>query len=230
MSVADVIRVVLVDDQELFRVGVTVVIDAQPDMQVVGQAGNGADGVTITRQLRPDIVLMDLRMPVMDGVEATRQIVHHADATPDDAPVAVSAPRVIVMTTFDLDKAAAESIRNGASGFLLKGASPELLCATIRTVHDGSEVLARGKLRAVLELIHPNQPTPETPHAFTTLTEREREVFRAASLGLSNAEIAQSVYLSESTVKTHVSSILNKLVLRDRVQIVVFAHKYNLAP
>jgi DNA-binding NarL/FixJ family response regulator len=226
MSADHVIRVVLVDDQELFRVGVTVVIDAQPDMQVVGQAGNGADGVTLTRQLRPDIVLMDLRMPVMDGVEATRQIVRDRDG----GPAAVSAPRVIVMTTFDLDRAAAESIRNGASGFLLKGATPEMLCATIRTVHDGNEVLAPGKLHAVLELIHGGEATPEVPHEFTNLTEREREVFRAASLGLSNAEIAQGVYLSESTVKTHISSILNKLGLRDRVQIVVFANKYRLAP
>jgi DNA-binding NarL/FixJ family response regulator len=218
---AEPIRVVLVDDQELFRAGVAVVIGAQPDLEVVGQAADGQAGLEVIARTRPDVVLMDVRMPRMGGVEATRELFAASEfATPR--------PRVVLLTTFEMDQAAAEAIRLGASGFLLKDTAPELLCSAIRAVHRGNEVIA-GRLVSVLDVgaARPGPP-PAARTAIATLTSRERDVFFAAARGLSNAEIARSEFLSESTVKTHVSSVLGKLGLRDRVQLVVFAHENHL--
>ncbi|NHC44490.1 response regulator [Motilibacter aurantiacus] len=215
------IRVLLVDDQELFRSGVAVNLDAQPDMQVVGQASNGRDAVHLVATTQPDVVLMDIRMPEMDGVEATRLIFAPEAAARRSRPV-----RVIVLTTFNLDDRAATAIRYGASGFLLKDATPDFLRAAIRTVHSGSAVLAPDDLHTLLEGgFRHSQPLPS---AYGSLTDKEREILDAVARGLSNAEVAAETFLSESTVKTHVGSILRKLDLRDRVQIVVFAHEHGL--
>ncbi|CAN7181612.1 response regulator transcription factor [Microbacterium sp. LjRoot45] len=214
------IRVVLVDDQALFRAGIRMVIDSQPDLQVVGEAGDGAEAVRVVRAQRPDVVLMDIRMPVMDGLAATAELL--ADPSFGDEP-----PRVVMLTTFDLDEAAARAIRQGASGFLLKDADPEFLLAAIRTVHAGSSVIAAAATRELFAHFGDTAQTP--PPAFAALTDREREIFALAARGLSNAEIAAREFLSEATVKTHISRILTKLGLRDRVQLVVFAFEHGLA-
>lgn len=216
------IRVLLVDDQHLFREGVRVIVDAQDGMEVVGAAGDGHEAVRLVEELEPDVVLMDIRMPEMDGVEATRQIFLPERTARRETPV-----RVIVLTTFNLDDRAATAIRYGASGFLLKGTTPVMLRDAIRTVHAGNAVLAPADLSALLEGTFREQ-TP-APTSYLSLTEKEREVFGAVTRGLSNTEIAGQVFLSESTVKTHVGAILRKLGLRDRVQIVVFAHEHGLA-
>ncbi|HKT55426.1 MAG TPA: response regulator transcription factor [Microbacterium sp.] len=221
MSAPGVIRVVLVDDQALFRAGIRMVIDSQPDLRVVGEAGNGQDGIDVVRREAPDVVLMDIRMPVLDGLAATAELLR------DPADAAVPAPRIVMLTTFDLDEAAARAIRQGASGFLLKDADPEFLLAAIRTVHAGSAVIAASATRELFA-----QTTPRTrpvPASFADLTDREREIFALAARGLSNAEIAAREFLSEATVKTHISRILTKLALRDRVQLVVFAFEHGLA-
>lgn len=215
------ISVLLVDDQDLFRAGVQVIVDAQDGMHVVGSAGDGLDAVRLVDELKPDVVLMDVRMPEMDGVEATRQIFAPERVARRDKPV-----RVVVLTTFDLDDRAATAIRHGASGFLLKDTTPAQLAHAIRTVHAGNAVLAPGDLARLLERQLMGAPQP--PAAFTTLTDKEREVFDAVARGLSNAETGRLVFASESTVKTHVGAILRKLGLRDRVQIVVFAHEHRL--
>ena len=211
------IRVVLVDDQALFRAGIRMVIDSQPDLEVVGEASDGRRALEVVRALAPDVVLMDIRMPVMDGLAATAELLR------DDA-----APRIVMLTTFDLDEAAARAIRQGASGFLLKDADPEFLLAAIRTVHAGSAVIAATATRELFAHDTTDPPRP-VPPSFASLTEREREIFALAARGLSNAEIAEREYLSEATVKTHVSRILTKLSLRDRVQLVVFAYEHGIA-
>jgi len=215
------IRVLLVDDQELFREGVRVIVDAQDGMTVVATAGDGVEAVRAVDELAPDVVLMDIRMPEMDGVEATRQIFLPERVCRRSTPV-----RVVVLTTFNLDDRAATAIRYGASGFLLKDTTPILLRDAIRTVHAGNAVLAPADLASLLEGRFVD-PTP-TPAAYLGLTEREREVFAGVARGLSNAEIGARIFASESTVKTHVGAILRKLSLRDRVQIVVFAHEHAL--
>jgi len=221
-AMTESIRVLLVDDQELFREGVRVIVDAQDGMEVVGAAGDGLEAVRLVEELEPDVVLMDIRMPEMDGVEATRQIFLPERTARRETPT-----RVIVLTTFNLDDRAATAIRYGASGFLLKGTTPVMLRDAIRTVHAGNAVLAPTDLSALLEGTFREQ-TP-APASYLSLTEKEREVFGAVTRGLSNTEIAGQVFLSESTVKTHVGAILRKLGLRDRVQIVVFAHEHGLA-
>ncbi|GAB3269708.1 response regulator [Kineosporia babensis] len=215
------IRVLLVDDQELFRAGVQVIINAQPGMSVVGSAGDGLEGIRLVDELEPDVVLMDIRMPEMDGVEATRQIF-----LPDRAARRARPVRVVVLTTFNLDDRAARAIRYGASGFLLKDTTPLMLRDAIRTVHAGNAVLAPSDLSTLLDSQF--QEAVPIPASYQQLTEKEREVFEAVARGLSNTEIATQVFASESTVKTHVGSILRKLALRDRVQIVVFAHQHGL--
>jgi DNA-binding NarL/FixJ family response regulator len=211
------IRVALVDDQALFRAGIRMLVDSQPDLEVVAEAGDGREGVAMVRTTRPDVVLMDVRMPVLDGLSATAELL----ADPDP-------PRIVVLTTFDLDEAAARAIRQGASGFLLKDADPELLLATIRTVHAGSSVIAAAATRELFARFSDSRLVP-VPRTYDDLTQREREIFALAARGLSNAEIAAHEYLSEATVKTHVSRILAKLGLRDRVQLVVFAYEHGLA-
>ena len=209
------IRVVLVDDQALFRAGIRMLVASQPDLEVVGEAGDGKEALEIVRTARPDVVLMDIRMPVMDGLTATAEIL----ARPEP-------PKVVMLTTFDLDEAAARAIRQGASGFLLKDADPEFLLAAIRTVHSGSSVIAASATRDLFA--HFAEAPKPVPPQYAALTEREREIFALAARGLSNAEIAGREYLSEATVKTHISRILTKLALRDRVQLVVFAFEHGL--
>jgi DNA-binding NarL/FixJ family response regulator len=211
------IRVVLVDDQALFRAGIRMLVDSQPDLRVVGEAADGGEAVSIVRELHPDVVLMDIRMPVMDGLAATAELLG------DDDP-----PRIVMLTTFDLDEAAARAIRQGASGFLLKDADPEFLLAAIRTVHAGSAVIAASATRDLFAHFS-DPPAAPVPAAYGELTERERQIFALAARGLSNSEIAAREYLSEATVKTHISRILTKLALRDRVQLVVFAFEHGLA-
>lgn len=210
------IRVVLVDDQALFRAGIRMLVASQPDLEVVGEAGDGKEALEVVRTTRPDVVLMDIRMPVMDGLTATAEIL----ARPEP-------PRIVMLTTFDLDEAAARAIRQGASGFLLKDADPEFLLAAIRTVHSGSSVIAASATRDLFE--HFAEAPKPVPPQYADLTDREREIFALAARGLSNAEIAGREYLSEATVKTHISRILSKLTLRDRVQLVVFAFEHGLA-
>jgi DNA-binding NarL/FixJ family response regulator len=221
--VTEPIDVLLVDDQELFREGVRVIVDAQEGMRVVGSAGDGLEAVRLVDELVPDVVLMDVRMPEMDGVEATRQIF-----APDRVARRPKPVRVVVLTTFNLDDRAATAIRHGASGFLLKDTTPVMLRDAIRTVHAGNAVLAPADLSTLLDQQFRAVVPP--PPAYVALTEKEREVFGAVARGLSNTEIAGLVFASESTVKTHVGAILRKLALRDRVQIVVFAHAHGLVP
>ena len=215
------IRVGLVDDQALFRTGIRMLVSSQGDLEFVGQAADGAEGIAMAEKTRPDVILMDIRMPVMDGIESTRQILASALAR------GVTLPRIIVLTTFDLDEAAMRAIRGGASGFLLKDADPEFLLAAIRTVHAGTSVIAASATRELFENFD-SQQQGETPASFGALTAREREIFVLAARGLSNSEIATAEFLSEATVKTHISRVLGKLGLRDRVQLVVFAYENKL--
>jgi DNA-binding NarL/FixJ family response regulator len=216
------IRVALVDDQALFRTGIRMLVQSQPDLEFVGEAGNGREGIDLVASARPDVVLMDIRMPVMDGIEATERIVTDAVARSS------STPRVIVLTTFDLDEAATRAIRGGASGFLLKDSDPEFLLAAIRAVHAGTAVVAPSATRELFRHFDSRSASAAVPEAFETLTAREREVFLLAARGLSNSEIASGEFLSEATVKTHISRILAKLSLRDRVQLVVYAFEHRL--
>jgi DNA-binding NarL/FixJ family response regulator len=217
------IRIGLVDDQALFRAGIRMLVSSQSDLEFVGEAADGVQGIEMAASTRPDVVLMDIRMPVMDGIASTAAILQNA------ARHGLLPPRVIMLTTFDLDEAAARAIRGGASGFVLKDAEPEFLLAAIRTVHAGNAVIAAAATRELFERFAPSTAEPEQPAAFATLTSREREIFALAARGLSNGEIALGEYLSEATVKTHISRILAKLELRDRVQLVVYAFEHGLA-
>ncbi|WP_308220576.1 response regulator transcription factor [Humibacter sp. RRB41] len=214
------IRVALVDDQALFRAGVRMLIESQPDLEFAGEASNGREAVELASRMRPDVLLMDVRMPEMDGVAATAAIV---------ALDIGATPRVLVLTTFDTDESAARAIRAGASGFVLKDADPEFLLAAIRTVHAGNAVIAASATRRLLEQFAPS-PGRTAPVSLGTLTAREREIFDLAAKALSNSEIAEREYLSEATVKTHISRVLAKLGLRDRVQLVAFAYENGLVP
>jgi DNA-binding NarL/FixJ family response regulator len=211
----DVIRVVLVDDQELVRTGFRLVLNGQPDIEVVGEAGDGEEAIVITGQTRPDVVVMDVRMPRMDGVEATRRIRAAADP-----------PKVLILTTFDLDEYVYEAIKAGASGFLLKDTGARNLIDGVRIVCSGDAVVAPSTTRRLFDRF----ATLARPAdgADVPLTAREVEVLREVALGLSNAEIAERMFLSEATVRTHVSHILGKLGLRDRVQAVVYAYEMRL--
>ena len=200
--------------------GFRMVLEAQPDLEVVGEASDGREGLDLVRSRRPDVVLMDVRMPVLDGVEATRRLVTEGASS-----------RVIILTTFDLDEYAFAALRAGASGFLLKDAPPADLLSAIRAVASGDAVVAPSTTRRLLERFAPRLPDPAEPEPadeLEALTPREREVVAAVARGLSNSEIADELVLSEATVKTHVGRILAKLELRDRVQIVVFAYEHGL--
>jgi DNA-binding NarL/FixJ family response regulator len=216
------IKVGLVDDQSLFRTGIRMLVSSQPDLKFVGEAANGVEGIALASSARPDVILMDIRMPVMDGIQSTEAILRAADARGG------ARPRIIVLTTFDLDEAATRAIRGGASGFLLKDADPEFLLAAIRTVHAGTSVIAAAATRELFEHFDSQSGAREAPPEFQTLTARENEIFMLAARGLSNSEIARGEFLSEATVKTHISRILSKLSLRDRVQLVVFAFENGL--
>ncbi|WP_243228343.1 response regulator transcription factor [Microbacterium sp. CIAB417] len=209
------IRVLLVDDQELIRMGFRLVLDAEEDLVVVGEAGDGAEALARTAALEPDVVLMDVRMPGTDGIAATEAIVRAHPGT-----------RVLVLTTFDLDEYAFGAIRAGASGFLLKDAQRQELLAAIRAVHRGDAVLAPRVTRRLLEHIGPRLAAPQPAHDPTaSLTERERDVFLEMARGRTNAEIAGTLFLSESTVKTHVGRVLTKIEARDRIHAVILAHR-----
>jgi DNA-binding NarL/FixJ family response regulator len=213
-----VIRVFLVDDQELVRAGFAMVVDAQPDMRVVGQAADGGEALTRLTATAADVVLMDVRMPRLDGVETTRRLVARGPR-----------PRVIVLTTFDLDEYAFAALRAGASGFLLKDARPDDLLSAIRTVDRGDAVIAPSTTRRLIDRVAPDLPGPAAgPSPLDQLTDRERQVLLEIARGASNAEIAGRLYLSETTVKTHVGHILAKLGLRDRVQAVILAYETGL--
>ena len=212
------VRIVLVDDEAMFRAGISMVVESQPDLQVVGQAGNGVEAIDRVAESRPDVVVMDVQMPALDGVAATRALVERfGDAC----------PRILVLTTFDLDEAAAAAIEAGASGFVLKSADPDFLLAAIRAVASGSQVVAAGATRQLWERFRARPSRPTGPE-YDALTDREREILLRAAAGLSNAEIAAVEHLATGTVKTHVSRILTKLGLRDRVQLVVYAYEHRL--
>ncbi|MFI6797509.1 response regulator [Streptosporangium canum] len=214
------IRILLADDEPLLRMAFTMVLEAQPDMEVVGEAGDGIEAVQLARRFRPDVVLMDVRMPGTDGIEATGRIVRQRRQT-----------RVLILTTFDLDEYAFAGLRAGASGFLLKNALPEELLAAIRNVAAGDAAVSPRITRRLLENFAHQLPTGDAPASderLGRLTPREREVLIEVARGLSNTEIAAGLHLAEATVKTHLGRILLKLELRDRVQAVVFAYEARL--
>ncbi|NJO43916.1 MAG: response regulator transcription factor [Cyanobacteria bacterium CRU_2_1] len=209
------IRVLLVDDQSLIRQGLNALLEIEPDLQIVGEAENGQMAIEQVKALQPDVVLMDLRMPVMDGVAATRAISQQFPKI-----------KVLVLTTFDTDEYVAEALRQGAIGYLLKDTPSEELANAIRAVHKGYSQFSPGILQKVIARV-PIQSlsvTPELPPGFTDLTPREREVLKLIATGASNREIAQTLYISEGTVKNHVTSILGRLNLRDRTQAAIFAN------
>jgi len=212
-----VIGVVLVDDQALLRTGFRMILDAEADISVVGEAGDGESGVSTVRTVRPDVVLMDIRMPGTNGIDATARIVREA---PDS--------RVLILTTFDLDEYVFAALRAGASGFLLKDVRPVELLNAIRTVAAGEAVLAPSATRRLIERFVPSvdpAPVPARTDVLADLTERERDVFAQIAAGRSNREIARALHVSEGTVKVHVSRVLTKLGLRDRVQAVILAYE-----
>ncbi|MGQ0839565.1 response regulator [Actinokineospora sp.] len=211
------IRIVLVDDQELMRVGFRMVLGAQEDMEVVGEAGDGRAAIELAERLRPDVVLMDVRMPVLDGVEATKVITENGTS------------KVLVMTTFDLDEYALSALRCGASGFLLKDTPPSHLVSALRSVASGDAVVSPSVTRRLLDrFLGPGGGELRDAAVLDVLTEREREVLVLMAQGLSNTEVARKLFLSEATVKTHVGRVLSKLELRDRVQAVVLAYETGL--
>jgi DNA-binding NarL/FixJ family response regulator len=212
------VRVLVADDQRLVRAGFRMILKPEPDIEVVGEAEDGLAVVEAARRLRPDVVLMDIRMPKVDGLEATRRILSGAEPR----------PRVLVLTTFDLDEYVYEALRAGASGFLLKDAPEEQLIAAIRVAADGGAMFSPSVTRRLIEEFSRRAERREPPPALDELTQRELEVLRLVARGLSNAEIAAELVVSEHTAKTHIAHILSKLTLRDRVQAVVLAYESGL--
>ena len=210
-------RILIADDQELVRTGFRVVLDAEPDFEVVGEAADGFAAVEAVNSLRPDVVLMDIRMPNLDGIEATRRI-----AASDGSP------HVLILTTFDLDDYVYEALRAGASGFLLKDARAEELCSAVRTVAAGEALLSPAITRRLIESYMRRPPPTERPSALAELTPRELEVLKLIARGLSNAQIAAELIVGDATVKTHVARIFSKLDLHDRAQAVVLAYESGL--
>ncbi len=214
----DSVRVVVADDQALVRAGFVMILETEPGIDVVGEAGTGAEAVRVVADVRPDVVLMDIRMPGMDGLEAARAI---------QAEVA-DPPRIIVLTTFGIDDYVFEALRSGASGFLLKDTPPDDLVAAIRVVAAGDALLAPSITRRLIEEFAHRPEPPAPPPGIEQLTDREVEVLRHLARGMSNAEIADALFVSETTVKSHVSHLLTKLDVRDRVQAVVVAYESGL--
>jgi DNA-binding NarL/FixJ family response regulator len=212
-----VIRVLVTDDQALVRGGFRMILDAQPDIEVVGEASDGREAIALARELTPDVVLMDVRMPVLDGIEATRELTRDGDRS-----------RVLMLTTFDLDEHVYDAIRAGASGFLLKDVPPAELAHAVRVVAAGETLLAPTITRRLVEEFVRRPPPGRRSEQLEDLTERELEVLQLVARGLSNGEIAERLVLGETTVKTHVTRILSKLDLRDRVQAVVLAYESGL--
>ena len=210
------IQVLVVDDQSMVRAGFRMLLAGEEDIEVIAEASNGLEAVDKAARLHPNLILMDIRMPELDGLQATRRIL-----------AADNAARILILTTFDLDEYVFEALRAGASGFVLKDDSPEQLIAAIRTVADGDALLSPTITRRVIQkFLHVSSPAPAKE--LNELSDRERDVFRLMARGLSNAEIGNELYISETTVKTHVTHILQKLDLRDRVQAVVLAHQTGL--
>ena len=212
------IRVVLADDQAMVRGGFRLILEAEDDVEVVGEASDGEQAIQVTRRLQPDVVLMDVQMPKMDGLEATRQLGRDPGVR----------SRVVILTTFEQDEYVFEALRAGASGFLLKNARPEDLMHAVRVVAAGEALLAPSVTRRVIEEYSRRPARPLDAASIERLTEREAEVLRLLATGMSNAELASHLYLGEGTIKTHVSHVLAKLGLRDRVQAVVFAYENGL--
>ena len=210
------IRVLVADDQSMVRAGFRMLLSGEPDIDVVAEARNGLEAVEKSERYQPSVVLMDIRMPELDGIEATRRIL-----------VADRGARILILTTFDLDEYVYEALAAGASGFVLKDEPPEQLIAAVRTVAAGEALLSPAVTKRVIAKFA-RKPRPHVPKELGDLTAREQEVFRSVARGLSNAEIGESLYISETTVKTHVTHILQKLSLRDRVQLVVLAYRTGL--
>ena len=211
------ITVLLADDQAMVRAGFRLILDSEADITVVGEAGDGEHAVDLTRRLRPDVVLMDIQMPRMDGLEATRRLTQEPGAS-----------RIVILTTFERDDYVFQALRAGASGFLLKNAPPEELVHAVHTIAAGNALLAPSVTRRVIADYAKRAPRPENTAVLDRLTGRESEVLKLIATGMSNAEIAAALFLGEGTVKTHVSHLLAKLDLRDRVQAVVFAYENGL--
>ena len=213
------VTVLVADDQELVRTGFRMILDAEPDIDVVGEAATGADAVRTALNLRPDIILMDIRMPTLDGIAATRLLAEHGQ---------LATSRVLILTTFDLDEYVFDAIQAGASGFLLKDTPASQLASAVRMVAAGDALIAPTITRRLIEEFVASRQSTPTPPGFDALTPREVEIFKLIAKGLSNAEIASDLIIGETTVKTHVTRILMKLNLRDRVQAVVMAYQAGI--
>ena len=213
------IRILLADDQTLIRAGFRALLDAEPDMAVVGECGTGQDAVRLAAREHPDVMLMDIRMPNGDGLEATRQIMAAKD---------LAGTRIIILTTFELDEYIAEAVRAGAAGFLVKDTEPEELLRAVRVVHDGDALLSPSVTRRIMAQLAVQSRAAKPPASLNQITEREREVLRLVGEGLNNAEIAEKLFITPLTAKTHVSRIMTKLLVRDRVQLVVLAYESGL--
>jgi DNA-binding NarL/FixJ family response regulator len=214
------VRVLIVDDQSLVRAGFRMILDAEDQIEVIGEASDGLEAVIAARETNPDVILMDVRMPNVDGLEATRRLLDGKD----------EGPRILILTTFDLDEYVYEALRAGASGFLLKDTPPEQLVEAIHVVAGGDALLSPAITRRVIEqfVARPPESARKVPAELDELTARELEMLRYLARGMSNAEIAKAAFVSETTVKTHVARILMKLRLRDRVQAVVFAYEHGI--